>query len=226
MNYADGALAAPLAVLPHADHSAAPRPVALVVKSVIDRALALIAALVLLPVLLLIALAVRCTSGGPALFRQTRVGRDGRAFTMLKFRTMYDGAELRLRELLDRNDSVGGVLFKMREDPRVTPLGRILRRFSLDELPQLLNVLTGSMSLVGPRPPLPAEVARYGPHARRRMLVKPGLTGLWQISGRSDLSFEDAVRLDLLYVETWSLALDAKVLVRTVRAVVRGDGAY
>ena len=198
----------------------------LAVKASVDRVLALIAILVLMPLLLVLVLAVRTSSSGPALFRQRRVGRDGRTFTMLKFRTMYDDAESRLVELLDRNESAGGVLFKMREDPRVTPLGRFLRRSSLDELPQLVNVLAGTMSLVGPRPPLPSEVARYGADARRRLLVKPGLTGLWQISGRSDLSFEDAVRLDLAYVENWSLALDTKVLVRTVRAVVRGDGAY
>ena len=196
------------------------------VKAVFDRVVAAAALLILLPALVVLALIVRCTSHGPALFRQTRVGRGGRTFTMLKFRSMYDGAELRVSELLERNDSTGGVLFKLREDPRVTPIGRVLRRFSLDELPQLVNVLTGSMSLVGPRPPLPDEVSRYGDDARRRLLVKPGLTGLWQISGRSDLSWEDSIRLDLRYVENWSLALDTAVLVKTARAVFEARGAY
>ena len=199
---------------------------ALVVKHVLDRIAALTALVLLSPLLIVIACAVRCSSRGPALFRQTRIGRGGRPFTMLKFRSMHAGAETRLAELLMWNDSAGGVLFKLRDDPRTTPVGRVLRRLSLDELPQLLNVLGGSMSLVGPRPPLPSEVARYDAQARRRLLVKPGLTGLWQVSGRSNLSWEESIRLDLDYIERWSLALDTVVLLRTLPAVLRADGAY
>jgi lipopolysaccharide/colanic/teichoic acid biosynthesis glycosyltransferase len=159
------------------------------------------------------------------LYRQERVGAYGRHYTMLKFRSMVDGADAKLSELLAQNEGAG-LLFKMRSDPRVTPVGRWLRRFSLDELPQLFNVLGGSMSLVGPRPPLPQEVERYDTSTRRRLLVKPGLTGLWQISGRSDLSWEESVRLDLRYVENWSLALDLLILWKTASAVVRSHGAY
>jgi lipopolysaccharide/colanic/teichoic acid biosynthesis glycosyltransferase len=144
---------------------------------------------------------------------------------MYKFRSMVDGADAKLAELLASNDGQG-LLFKMRQDPRVTPIGRWLRRFSLDELPQLFNVLGGSMSLVGPRPPLPQEVERYDTSIRRRLLVKPGLTGLWQISGRSDLSWEESVRLDLRYVENWTLALDVLILWKTASAVLRSRGAY
>jgi exopolysaccharide biosynthesis polyprenyl glycosylphosphotransferase len=196
-----------------------------VVKGGVDRAAAALALLSLMPVLLLIALAVRLDSPGPVLYRQERIGVNGRGFTILKFRSMSVDADCLLAELLYRNEG-GGLLFKMRRDPRVTRVGRWLRRFSLDELPQLFNVLGGSMSLVGPRPPLPAEVERYDSSVSRRLLVKPGLTGLWQISGRSDLSWEEAVRLDLRYVENWSLALDALILVKTVRAVVSSSGAY
>ncbi|KQS69017.1 UDP-phosphate galactose phosphotransferase [Modestobacter sp. Leaf380] len=195
-----------------------------VVKALVDRGAALAALLLLAPVLLAVAAAVRVSSSGPVLFRQERVGKDGATFSMVKFRSMVVDAEQRLAELVP--DDASGVLFKMRTDPRVTPVGRWLRRFSLDELPQLLNVLAGSMSLVGPRPPLPSEVARYDGQATRRLLVKPGLTGLWQISGRSDLSWEESVRLDLRYVENWSLAMDASILWRTGRAVVRSSGAY
>ena len=199
---------------------------ALAVKSVADRLLASIALIVLLPVLLGLALAVRLSSRGPALFRQRRVGRDGKTFTMLKFRSMRIGAEHELAGLLEHNESDGGVLFKIREDPRVTAIGHWLRRTSFDELPQLINVAIGSMSLVGPRPPLPDEVAAYPAVAHRRLSVKPGLTGLWQISGRSDLSWEDALRLDLTYVDEWSLALDTAVLFKTFGAVLRAEGAY
>jgi len=199
-------------------------------KRVAKRAMDVVASSVLLvlglPVLLLIGLLVRLTSAGPAVYRSQRVGVGGRLFTVYKFRSMYAGADRMRAELVDRNEVEGGVLFKMRADPRVTPFGRFLRKYSLDELPQLLNVLNGSMSLVGPRPPLPDEVQRYQTHAQRRMLVKPGLTGLWQVSGRSDLSWDEAVRLDLFYVENWSLALDVAILLRTVWAVVRSRGAY
>jgi exopolysaccharide biosynthesis polyprenyl glycosylphosphotransferase len=195
------------------------------VKDTIDRVGALVLTLLLSPVLLGVALSVRLTSRGPVLFRQVRVGRDGTEFRIFKFRSMYVDAEARLAELRHLNEH-DGVLFKIRDDPRVTPVGRWLRRLSLDELPQLLNVLTGQMSLVGPRPPLPVEVAAYADDVRRRLAVKPGMTGLWQVSGRSDLSWEEAVRLDLRYVENWSLSLDLVILLRTMTAVVRSSGAY
>ncbi|MEU2350291.1 sugar transferase [Modestobacter sp. NPDC049651] len=197
----------------------------LVVKSAIDRTAALAALTLLLPVFAVLALAVRLGSPGPVFYRQERVGLGGRPFTMLKFRSMVVDADQQVAGLSDGNDA-DGLLFKMRQDPRVTPVGKWLRRLSLDELPQLVNVLTGSMSLVGPRPPLPREVARYDSSVSRRLLVKPGLTGLWQISGRSDLPWEEAVRLDLRYVENWSMALDVQILWKTVRAVVRASGAY
>ena len=196
-----------------------------VLKGALDRTGAAVAIVLIAPVLLALALAVKVTSSGPVLYRQERVGAYGRHYTMLKFRSMVVDADDKLRDLLALNEG-NGVLFKMRRDPRVTPLGRFLRRFSLDELPQLFNVLGGSMSLVGPRPPLPNEVERYDSSIRRRLLVKPGLTGLWQISGRSDLSWEESVRLDLRYVENWSLALDLLILWKTASAVVRSRGAY
>ena len=196
-----------------------------VVKGGLDRAVAALALVLLAPALLAIALAVKVTSPGPVLYRQERVGVNGQVFTMLKFRSMVVDADRQVDALKAQNIS-DGLLFKMRVDPRVTPVGRVLRRLSLDELPQLLNVLGGSMSLVGPRPPLPGEVARYDTSVSRRLLVKPGLTGLWQISGRSDLPWEEAVRLDLRYVENWSLAMDLLILVKTVRAVVSSSGAY
>ena len=195
------------------------------VKTGFDVVVAFALLVLLLPVLLAIGAAVRFTSPGPALFRQERVGRAGAPFTVLKFRSMYEDAERRLAELTHLNEH-DGVLFKLRNDPRVTPLGKVLRKFYLDELPQLVNVLLGQMSLVGPRPPLPSEVARYQGHAHRRLLVKPGITGLWQVSGRSDLSWEETVRLDLQYVENWSLGLDISVLARTTLAVFRSRGAY
>jgi exopolysaccharide biosynthesis polyprenyl glycosylphosphotransferase len=196
-----------------------------VAKEIFDRVAAALLGALLLPVLLLIALLIRLTSRGPALYRQHRVGKDGRTFTMIKFRTMVVDAHARRHELTDGNQG-SGPMFKLRRDPRVTRVGAWLRRYSVDELPQLLNVLGGSMSLVGPRPPLPEETETYGPDVRRRLLVKPGLTGLWQVSGRSDLPWDEAVRLDLRYVEDWSLALDAVILWKTVRAVFRARGAY
>jgi exopolysaccharide biosynthesis polyprenyl glycosylphosphotransferase len=195
------------------------------VKGAADRLTAAVALILLAPVLLAIAAAVAATSAGPVLYRQERIGMNGRPFQILKFRTMVPDADQLLATLEHANAS-DGLLFKLRHDPRVTPLGRVLRRFSLDELPQLLNVLAGSMSLVGPRPPLPTEVARYDTSVRRRLLVKPGLTGLWQISGRSDLSWEESVRLDLRYVENWSFAMDALILWKTGRAVMSSSGAY
>ncbi|MGA3183147.1 MAG: sugar transferase [Candidatus Dormibacteria bacterium] len=197
-----------------------------VLKSGLDRAGAAVLCIALSPLMAAIALAIRVSSPGPALFRQERVGRHGRAFTLLKFRTMYQGAHHQRDALLAHNEH-DGVLFKIRKDPRVTPIGRFLRRYSLDELPQIWNVLTGTMSLIGPRPPLQAEVDAYPDDLRRRrLLVKPGMTGLWQVSGRSDLSWEETVRLDLEYVENWSVLLDAAVLWKTLRAVTSGRGAY
>ncbi|WP_233498610.1 sugar transferase [Blastococcus sp. TF02A-26] len=196
-----------------------------VVKGGLDRSVAALALLLMAPVLLGIALAVRLTSAGPVLYRQERVGVNGQTFTMLKFRSMVADADRQV-EALSADNISDGLLFKMRVDPRVTPVGRWLRRLSLDELPQLFNVLGGSMSLVGPRPPLPGEVARYDTQISRRLLVKPGLTGLWQISGRSDLPWEEAVRLDLRYVENWSMAMDLLILVKTFRAVLSRAGAY
>ncbi len=193
------------------------------VKNGFDRVVAALLLVCLAPLLGGLALAVRVTSPGAALFRQIRVGKDGKLFMIVKFRTMRRGAEQQKITLVSDGD---GVLFKVRNDPRVTPLGTLMRRHSLDELPQLINVVLGHMSLVGPRPPLPEEVARYGDDVRRRLLVRPGLTGLWQVSGRSDLSWEESVRLDLRYVENWSLMLDLQILWKTWSAVARGQGAY
>ena len=195
-----------------------------VAKGTFDRVVSATALVVSLPLLLLIAASVRLTTKGPALFKQVRVGIGGRHFVMWKFRTMSVDAEQRLGGLAHLNEH-DGVLFKIREDPRITPVGRILRRWSLDELPQLWNVLWGDMSIVGPRPPLPSEVERYSDNVRRRLLVKPGLTGLWQVSGRAGLPWEEAVRLDLYYVENWSLSMDAMVIAKTVAAVLRRQGA-
>ena len=210
----------PLLQLTHPTFAGAPK----LLKNLMDRLSALLILLFIWPVMLGIAVVVR-RDGGPAFFRQTRVGRDGREFQVLKFRSMVVDAEQKLAQLQAHNEGAG-LLFKIKHDPRVTPIGRFLRRYSLDELPQLLNVLTGSMSLVGPRPPLPSEVEGYERAAQRRLLVKPGITGLWQVSGRSDLSWEQTVRLDLRYVENWTLALDALILAKTIRAVLRSDGAY
>lgn len=177
------------------------------------------------PVMVVVAVLVRLDSPGPALFKQERVGMEGEAFSMLKFRSMSVDAEKQLAKLALRNEG-HGVLFKMKNDPRVTRVGGFLRKYSFDELPQLFNVLRGSMSLVGPRPPLPSEVEAYESDVRRRLLVKPGLTGLWQVSGRSNLSWQDSVRLDLYYVENWSFTGDLLILLRTFRAVFRSAGAY
>jgi exopolysaccharide biosynthesis polyprenyl glycosylphosphotransferase len=196
-----------------------------VIKSVFDKTCAAFALLVLAPLFAVIAISIRLADHGPVFFRQTRIGKDGRGFTFYKFRTMVPDAEQRKSQLVAHNEA-DGVLFKIRRDPRVTRPGAWLRRSSLDELPQLINVLMGDMSLVGPRPALPEEVACYGGHMRRRLVVKPGLTGLWQVSGRSDLSHAEAERLDLYYVENWSLALDLQVLWKTGSAVIRGSGAY
>jgi exopolysaccharide biosynthesis polyprenyl glycosylphosphotransferase len=195
------------------------------IKAAFDRIAAATALLLLSPLLVAVAAIIRMSDSGPALFRQVRVGKDGRTFTLYKFRTMVVDAEAQRLQLVGSNES-DGLLFKMRRDPRVTPVGGWLRRWSLDELPQLINVLLADMSLVGPRPALPDEVSRYGDHVRRRLAVKPGLTGLWQVSGRSDLSWDESVRLDLRYVENWSFMLDLQILWKTWSAVTRGPGAY
>jgi exopolysaccharide biosynthesis polyprenyl glycosylphosphotransferase len=190
-----------------------------------DRVAAALALIVLAPLFVVIALAIRLDDRGPVFFRQTRVGRNGQTFKIFKFRTMVVDAEQRQLQLQSLNEG-SGVLFKMRKDPRITKVGAGLRRWSLDELPQLINVLVGDMSLVGPRPALPSEVARYGDHMRRRLVVRPGLTGLWQVSGRSGLPWEEAFRLDLRYVDNWSIMLDLQILWKTWSAVIRGSGAY
>lgn len=195
------------------------------VKRAGDIAFSAAALLVLAPIFLVLALIVRSDSQGPVFFRQQRVGLNGQPFTMFKFRTMVTGADQQLNKLAALNQSEGP-LFKIFEDPRVTRSGRWMRRYSLDELPQFLNVLLGNMSLVGPRPPLPQEVAKYQTSTRRRLLIKPGITGLWQVNGRSDLPWEEAVRLDLFYVENWSLTGDLIILWRTVKAVYEPRGAY
>ena len=196
-----------------------------ITKALFDRTSATLGLLFLFPVLLGVALAVKVTSPGPVFFRQQRVGRDGQTFSMLKFRSMVTGADRMVGPLNGESDG-NGVLFKKKDDPRITRVGRVIRRYSLDELPQLLNVVRGDMSLVGPRPPVPSEVERYGFDMHRRFLVKPGLTGLWQVSGRSDLSWDDSVRIDVRYVENWSLTFDFMILWKTVGAVLRGSGAY
>ena len=178
------------------------------------------------PLLIASAIAIKLTSKGPVFYRSERIGLDGKPFQMLKFRTMVDGADKQIDHLLALNEGAGGMLFKIREDPRVTPVGRILRRFSIDELPQFINVLKQDISVVGPRPPLRREVAKYNGEVKRRMLIKPGVTGLWQVSGRSDLSWEESVRLDLSYVDNWSMAGDLVIIAKTLKAVLASDGAY
>jgi exopolysaccharide biosynthesis polyprenyl glycosylphosphotransferase len=198
----------------------------LAVKTAIDRiAAAALTLIVLSPLFAVVSVLIRRDHGGPVFFRQEPIGKDGVSFPMLKFRTMLVGAEAMLASLRDRSESPGP-LFKLSDDPRITRIGATLRRYSLDELPQLVNVLRGQMSLVGPRPPLPSEVETYGNDVRRRLLVKPGMTGLWQINGRSDLTWEESVRFDLYYVENWSVMSDLMILWRTGRAVLRASGAY
>ena len=194
-------------------------------KHLLDASLGGLLLILLSPLLLGVAIAIKLGDGGPVFFRQNRVGRHGHPFQMWKFRTMVVGSEEQLEGLLDFNEHNGG-LFKIRQDPRVTRVGAFLRKHSLDEMPQLLNVVRGSMSMVGPRPPLAREVELYGEEMRRRLLVKPGMTGLWQINGRSDLAWDEAVRLDLYYVENWSPALDFMVLWKTLPVVLKGQGGY
>jgi exopolysaccharide biosynthesis polyprenyl glycosylphosphotransferase len=216
----------PVAGLPllHMDHPEF-AGVRWLIKSAFDRAAAVVALVALLPLFAALAVAIKLDDAGPVLFRQTRIGKDGKPFTLYKFRTMVVDAEQRLAEMTTLNES-DGLLFKIRKDPRVTRAGEWLRRRSFDELPQLVNVLIGDMSLVGPRPALPSETDAYGHHVRRRLAVKPGITGLWQVSGRSDLPWDEAVRLDVRYVENWSFVLDLQILWKTWAAVTFGDGAY
>ncbi|MDH2409975.1 sugar transferase [Streptomyces fenghuangensis] len=201
------------------------RGLPVLLKRITDWVGALLLTVVLSPVLLGVAAAVRLSSPGPVIYRQVRVGQGRRPFPMWKFRTMVEAAD-RMRPALEAANEHDGAMFKIREDPRVTRLGRVLRRYSLDELPQLFNVLAGHMSLVGPRPPLPEEVERYDDTELRRLSVRPGITGLWQVGGRSDLTWDETVALDLRYVDNWSCAMDAGVLARTFRAVVSARGAY
>jgi exopolysaccharide biosynthesis polyprenyl glycosylphosphotransferase len=226
----EGFLASRLNILPVADRPllsverAELNPSARFVKRALDIGLGSLLLLLSLPILAVCAVAIRIDSPGPVFFRQPRVGLRGRQFTMWKLRTMCEDAE-DLRLLLDDRNEAEGITFKIQLDPRVTRVGRVLRRTSLDEVPQLINVLAGHMSLVGPRPPLPSEVSLYSDHIGRRLLVKPGMTGLWQVRGRSDLTFEDYVRYDLMYVQNWSLALDLYILLKTIPAVALGRGA-
>jgi exopolysaccharide biosynthesis polyprenyl glycosylphosphotransferase len=194
-------------------------------KRAFDVIIASLMVMVLSPLMLLIALATKIQDGGPIFYRQERSGRGGERFQMTKYRSMIVDADRRLDDLMDFND-VDDVLFKMHNDPRITRVGRLLRRWSFDELPQLFDVIRGNMSLVGPRPPLPREVEQYPPDMHRRLLVRPGLTGLWQVSGRSDLSFDEAIRMDLYYVDNWSIVGDVIIILKTVRAVLKGSGAY
>lgn len=195
-------------------------------KRTMDVLGSLVALLLLAPVLLLVAIAIKLDSPGPVIFRQRRVGLDGREFDMFKFRSMAIDAEARKAELMAQNEVKDGPIFKMRHDPRVTRVGRFIRRTSLDEFPQFVNVLLGQMSLVGPRPPVPDEVALYTPEQWQRLTVMPGATGLWQVSGRSELSsFRSMLALDLQYIHNWSLRQDVSILLRTVRVVLRMEGA-
>jgi exopolysaccharide biosynthesis polyprenyl glycosylphosphotransferase len=197
----------------------------LVLKRAADLVLIVLLGLVALPVVALIALAIRMNSAGPVIYRQTRIGKNGKPFTCYKFRSMITGADSQ-QGLVAKMNEATGPLFKMRNDPRTTAVGQWLRRYSLDELPQFYNVLRGDMSLIGPRPNLPQEVEQYQEWHKKRLSVSPGITGLWQVSGRSDLTFDEMVLLDIYYVENWTLALDLHILLRSIPAVVKGRGAY
>src|SRR5215469_1108878 len=211
----------PLVYLDHPEFTGIPR----VLKAAFDRTFACTALVLLAPLMAAIAIMIKIHDRGPVLFSQVRVGLDGSTFRIYKFRTMVADAEALKARLAQQNET-GGLLFKIRADPRITVVGSWLRRWSLDELPQLINVLVGDMSLVGPRPALPEETDKYHTHVRRRLAVKPGITGLWQVSGRSDLPWEEAVRLDLRYVENWSFMLDLQILWKTWSAIGSGNGAY
>jgi exopolysaccharide biosynthesis polyprenyl glycosylphosphotransferase len=194
-------------------------------KRGLDIAFATFALLAVAPLLIVAAIAIKLTSSGPIFYLSERIGLDGTPFRMIKFRSMYDGAEAKAAALIAA-EGANALFFKMKNDPRITPVGQFLRKYSLDELPQFFNVLLGNMSVVGPRPQVRREVDTYDDLIRRRLTVKPGLTGLWQVSGRSDLDVKDAVRLDLSYVENWSLLGDIMIIAKTVLTVLRGEGAY
>lgn len=198
---------------------------AFLIKRTADFILASIGVLVLIPLFLIISILIKSDSKGPILYKQKRVGKDGNLFNMYKFRSMIINAD-ELKKNLERQNQVKGPAFKIKEDPRVTKIGKFLRKYSIDELPQLFNVLRGEMSLIGPRPPIPSEVDRYNDLDWRRLEVVPGITGLWQVSGRSDLSFEQWVNLDIYYIENWSLWMDIKILIKTIPVVIKGEGAY
>jgi len=195
-------------------------------KQAFDFCFSLAALIGTAPLLIAAAIAIKLAGNGPVFYQSERIGIDGEPFTMLKLRTMTAGADKQIDRLLALNECAGGMLFKIRKDPRVTPLGKILRRFSIDELPQFINVLKGDMSVVGPRPPLRREVENYERQVKRRLLVKPGVSGLWQVSGRSELSWEESVRLDLSYVDNWSMAGDIMIIAKTLKTVLTGHGAY
>jgi lipopolysaccharide/colanic/teichoic acid biosynthesis glycosyltransferase len=201
------------------------RPWQLAVKRTIDVTVSILVIGLLLPLLVVTVIALAVSSRGPVLYRQERVGRGGRTFTLYKFRSMYHDAHYVKPQLIDMNE-LDGPVFKMKEDPRITPMGRVLRRLSIDELPQLLNVIKGDMSLVGPRPPLPEECEHYGEVEWQRLAVSPGITCIWQVSGRSLLDFDTWIRMDLEYIRTWSLRGDVRILLRTIPAVLSGKGAY
>ena len=190
----------------------------------IDKAGALAGLILAMPLMFITAVAIKLESRGPVLFKQVRLGLNGRTFHLYKFRTMCDGAETQKDRLRAMNE-MSGPAFKIKDDPRITPVGRLLRKYSIDELPQFLNVLKGEMSLVGPRPPLPKEVAQYEPWQHRKLSVKPGVTCLWQVNGRNEIDFDDWMRLDLEYIDNWSLWLDTKLLARTIPAVIKSRGA-
>ncbi|MBQ9338450.1 MAG: exopolysaccharide biosynthesis polyprenyl glycosylphosphotransferase [Lentisphaeria bacterium] len=198
----------------------------LFLKRFFDIVLSVLALIVLMPLSILVALLIKLDSRGPVFFVQDRVGRYGRHFRFYKFRSMYQGAELKKKELLSQNQSKDGVIFKMKKDPRITRVGRFIRKTSIDELPQFFNVLFGDMSLVGPRPPLPSEVQKYSLEDHKRLNIKPGLTCLWQIKGRSDIPFNEQVRLDKEYIQSQSLKHDLVILLKTIPAIISGRGAY
>ncbi len=198
----------------------------LFLKRFFDIVLSILALLVLMPFFIILAILIKLDSRGPVFFVQDRVGRYGRHFRFYKFRSMYQGADLEKAKLLSQNQSTDGVIFKMKQDPRITRVGRFIRKTSIDELPQFFNVLFGDMSLVGPRPPLPSEVQKYTLEDRKRLNIKPGLTCLWQIKGRSDIPFKEQVRLDKEYIQSQSLKQDLLILLRTIPAIISGRGAY
>lgn len=195
-------------------------------KSLLDVIISLVMLLILSPILAITAILIYLNDPGPIFYVANRVGLNGAYFGFIKFRSMYVDADKMKDQLLERNESKGGVIFKMKNDPRVTPIGRFIRRFSIDELPQLINVLKGDMSLVGPRPPLPREVMEYTLEDRKRLHVKPGITCLWQIKGRSEIPFQEQVQLDLEYIRSQGLKNDLIILLKTIPAVLSGRGAY